>query len=72
MVHQKGDEPTAGTIAGHAMASVFNDTLLTDVEQTQRVTRTLKQLPQQVVAAPPYQPVEVLAIQPSSSLTLWR
>lgn len=68
MIHQKGDEPTAGTIAGHAMASVFNDTLLTDVEQTQRVTRTLQQLPKQVGTALPYQPVEVLAIQPSSSL----
>ncbi len=68
MVRQTGDEPTAGTIAGHAMASVFNDTLLTDVEQTQRVTRTLQQLPPQVVGAMPYQPVDVLAIQPSSSL----
>lgn len=68
MVRQTGDEPTAGTIAGHAMASVFNDTLLTDVEQTQRVTRTLRQLPTPLVGALPYQPVDVLAIQPSSSL----
>jgi len=68
MVRQIGDEPTAGTIAGHAMASVFNDTLRTDVEQTQRVTRTLLQLPPPLMGALPYQPVEVLAIQPSSSL----
>ena len=68
MVRQTGDEPTAGTIAGHAMASVFNDTLLTDVEQTQRVTRTLLQLPPSLMGALPYQPVDVLAIQPSSSL----
>jgi len=47
---------------------VFNDTLLTDVEQTQRVTRTLRQLPPALVGALPYQPVDVLAIQPSSSL----
>jgi NTE family protein len=38
-------EPTAGTIAGHAMASVFHDTLQADVEQAQRVSQTLARLP---------------------------
>jgi NTE family protein len=37
-------EPTLSAIAGHAMASVFHDTLQADVEQTQRVTRTMRQL----------------------------
>lgn len=68
MVTQKGDEPSAGTIAGHAMASVFNDTLLADVEQAQRVTRSLQQLPAAISAALPFKPVEVLVIQPSQSL----
>lgn len=68
LVRQSENEPTAGTIAGHAMASVFNDTLLTDVEQAQRVSRTLQSLPPGLVAALPYQPVEVLAIQPSRSM----
>ena len=63
-----GGEPTAGTIAGHAMASVFHDTLLTDVEQAQRVSQTLQRLPAEVAAALPYRPLEVLAIQPSLSL----
>jgi NTE family protein len=61
-------EPTAGTIAGHAMASVFHDTLLTDVEQAQRVSQTLKRLPPELAAALPYRPLEVLALQPSHSL----
>ena len=61
-------EPTAGTIAGHAMASVFHDTLQTDVEQTQRVSQTLAQLPPGLAAALPYHPVQVMAIQPSFSL----
>ncbi|MDP2220292.1 MAG: patatin-like phospholipase family protein [Hydrogenophaga sp.] len=61
-------EPTAGTIAGHAMASVFHDTLQSDVEQTQRVSQTLAQLPPHLAAALPYRPVEVLALQPSFSL----
>lgn len=68
LVRQSESEPTAGTIAGHAMASVFNDTLQTDVEQAQRVSRTLKDLPSDLVAALPYKPVDVLAIQPSQSM----
>jgi NTE family protein len=61
-------DPTLGFIAGHAMASVFHDTLQADVEQAQRVTRTLQQLPREVAAVLPYRSVDVLAIQPSESL----
>jgi NTE family protein len=60
--------PSLGSIAGHAMASVFHDTLQADVEQAQRVTQTLKQLPREVAAVLPYRAVEVLAIQPTQSL----
>ena len=60
--------PGMGAIAGHAMASVFHDTLQADVEQAQRVTQTLRQLPREVAAVLPYRAVEVLAIQPSQSL----
>lgn len=63
-----GAQPTLGGIAGHAMASVFHDTLQADVEQAQRVTRTLQQLPREVAGVLPYRSVEVLAIQPSQSL----
>jgi NTE family protein len=61
-------EPTAGTIAGHAMASVFHDTLLADVEQAQRVSQTLARLPPHLAALLPYRPVEVLALQPTQSV----
>jgi NTE family protein len=60
--------PTMGGIAGHAMASVFHDTLQADVEQTQRIARTLRQLPREVAAVLPYRPIEVLSVQPSQSL----
>ena len=60
--------PTLGFIAGHAMASVFHDTLQADVEQAQRVTRTLKQLPREIAGVLPYRSVEVVALQPSQSL----
>ncbi|MDO9435405.1 patatin-like phospholipase family protein [Hydrogenophaga sp.] len=68
MAARHADEPTAGTIAGHAMASVFHDTLQADVEQAQRVSQTLARLPPALAAALPYRPVDVLAIQPSFSL----
>jgi len=60
--------PTLGSIAGHAMASVFHDTLKADVEQTQRVTETMRQLPSHTSEALAYRSVDVLAIQPSHSL----
>jgi NTE family protein len=63
-----GGAPTMGHIAGHAMASVFQDTLMADVEQARRMTQTLRQLPPEVAAAMPYRAVDVLAIQPSRSL----
>ncbi|MEO7128399.1 MAG: patatin, partial [Rhodoferax sp.] len=61
-------EPTLVNIAGHAMASVFHDTLQADVEQAQRVSRTLNQLPHELVAGLPFRSVNVLSIQPSQSL----
>lgn len=45
------DDPrgaTPGSIAGHAMASVYHAPLLSDVEQTQRVTKTLRKLPREL------------------------
>ncbi|MGS5089300.1 patatin-like phospholipase family protein [Hydrogenophaga sp. A37] len=68
MAARIANEPTAGTIAGHAMASVFHDTLQSDVEQTQRVSQTLSRLPPELAGALPYHPVRVLALQPSFSL----
>ena len=68
MVVRGAGDPTAGTIAGHAMASVFHDTLQADVEQAQRVSQTLSRLPPELATALPYTPLEVLALQPSFSL----
>lgn len=59
---------TLGSIMGHTMASVFHDTLHADVEQTRRVTSTLRSLPPEAAAAMPYKPIDVMAISPSQSL----
>ena len=50
------------------MASVFHDTLQADVEQAQRLTQTLQQLPREVAAVLPYRNVDVMALQPTQSL----
>jgi NTE family protein len=60
--------PSLGTIAGHAMASVFHDTLEADVEQITRINRALDSLPDAVRADLPLRPVRVLTLQPSASL----
>jgi len=61
-------EPGFGAIAGHALASVFHDTLHADVEQAERVSRALEQMPPAVAAALPYRPLDILALHPSQSL----
>ncbi len=61
-------EPGLGGILGHAMASVFHDTLHGDVEQAQRMNATLDQLPREVAAVMPYRSVRVMSLQPSESL----
>ncbi|MCE2780878.1 patatin-like phospholipase family protein [Limnohabitans sp.] len=60
--------PSLGTIAGHAMASVFHDTLQADVEQISRINQSLHKLPESVRAELPFRSVEVLTLQPSASL----
>lgn len=64
----RAKEPGLGGILGHAMASVFHDTLQGDVEQAQRMNDTLKQLPREVAAVMPYRSVNVMSLQPSESL----
>lgn len=64
----RAEHPSAGTIAGHAMASVFHDTLMADVARAQRMSEDLRLLPPDMASALPFQSVDVLALQPSASL----
>ena len=60
--------PSLGTIAGHAMASVFHDTLEADVDQITRINQALDSLPEAMRADLPLRPVRVMTLQPSASL----
>ena len=59
---------TLGSIFAHTMATVFHDTLEADVEQTRRVTNTIKQLPREAATAMPYRAIDVMAVAPTQSL----
>lgn len=60
--------PGVGGVLGHALASVFHDTLQSDVEQAQRMNKTLDQLPREVAAVMPYRRIQVMSLQPTESL----
>jgi NTE family protein len=67
-VHAAQGEPTAGVIASHALASVFQDTLHGDADQAMRMTEAARALNPAQRQALPYRPIDVLAINPSESL----
>ncbi len=67
-VARTAGRPSLGTIAGHAMASVFHDTLQADVEHIHRINQALNAVPEQLHAHMLLRPVQVLTLQPSASL----
>ncbi len=60
--------PNVSGVLGHALASVFHDTLRGDVEQALRMNETLEQLPPEVAAVLPYGRIDIMSMQPSASL----
>lgn len=61
-------KPTLAQVAGHSMATVFLDTLRSDVEQTQRLNDALRQLPAEVADRLAFKPLEILMFLPSQPL----
>ena len=62
--------PSLAQIAGHAMASIFLDSLYTDLERLERINRTLQIIPSEIKTRSglPLRPVEALVIEPSQRL----
>ncbi len=60
--------PTLAQIAGHAMASIFLDSLAVDIERLMRVNKTLSLLPPDIAAQTPLKPVRLLVIAPSQRI----
>ena len=62
--------PSLAQVAGHALSSIFLDSLNVDIERVQRVNHTLALLPPDLRAAAALRPVEVLVIAPSERLDM--
>jgi NTE family protein len=62
------DYPNLAQIAGHAMSSIFLDSLALDIERLERVNRTLSLLHEGARQRTPLRPIEILVIAPSQRL----
>lgn len=60
--------PSLAQIAGHAMSSIFLDSLAVDIERLMRINKTLSMLPPELLEKTPLKPVEILVIAPSERL----
>ena len=66
----EGAYPSLAQIAGHALSSIFLDSLAVDIERMQRINRTLSVIPPDVreAAGLPLKPIDSLIISPSERL----
>jgi len=60
--------PSVAQIAGHAMSSIFLDSLAVDIERMARINLTLSMLTEEQRARTPLRPVDLLIIAPSERL----
>lgn len=60
--------PSLAQIGGHAMSSIFLDSLAVDIERMQRVNQTVKLLTPEQRRQTPLRPIEMLVIAPSERL----
>jgi NTE family protein len=60
--------PSIAQIAGHALNSIFLDSLMVDIERLQRINRTVRLIPPSEVRKSGLRPIEVLFITPSQPL----
>ncbi len=65
---QDAQYPSLAQIAGHAMSSIFLDSLAVDIERMTRINLTLSYLTDEQRARTPLRPVELLIISPSQRL----
>ncbi|RJF99173.1 patatin-like phospholipase family protein [Noviherbaspirillum saxi] len=60
--------PSLAQIAGHALSSIFLDSLAVDIERMTRVNLTLSMLTEEQRAKTPLRPIQMLTIAPSERL----
>lgn len=60
--------PTLAQVAGHALSSIFLDSLAVDIERLMRINQTLSVLTEEQRQKTPLRPIEMLVIAPSEHL----
>jgi len=62
--------PSLAQIAGHALNSIFLDSLYADIERLQRINRTISLIPAEILSngGLPLRPIKVLVISPSQPI----
>lgn len=60
--------PSLAQIAGHALSSIFLDSLAVDIERLHRINNTLSYLPEEHRQKTPLRPIDMLIIAPSERL----
>ena len=60
--------PSLAQVAGHALNSIFLDSLYSDIERLERINRTISLIPPDAAAGSSLRPVKVLVISPSQPL----
>jgi NTE family protein len=60
--------PSLAQIAGHALNSIFLDSLMVDIERMERINRTVKLIPPEAQTHSTLRPIKVLFITPSQPL----
>ena len=65
---EQSQYPSLAQIAGHAMSSIFLDSLAVDIERMNRVNLTLSMLTEEQQTRTPLRPIQMLIIAPSQRL----
>jgi NTE family protein len=60
--------PSIAQIAGHAMSSIFLDSLAVDIERMNRINKTLSMLPEELRTRSELRPIKTLVIAPSERI----
>jgi NTE family protein len=60
--------PSLAQVAGHALNSIFLDSLLVDIERLERINRTLRLIPPEARRDSTLRPIRVLFVTPSQPL----
>jgi len=67
-LHNHNGYPSLAQIAGHALASIFLDSLAVDVERVRRINQTMSLVPPEARSASALRPVTLLLIAPSQRI----